>query len=387
MANLKLSDIIDLIPESKLQLGFGYMSQAEFDVASLVDRQMEDPLDFPSLEQAILTEDTVCIVVEPGIIRGTAIAAEVARKVHEIGVPAENISLLLAEGTTGNGVRSAESLLSEAGCQGSQVLVHDATQRDEIGFLAPSQSGEPILLNARIVHADFVIPVASVRPDGWKSDIDFMYPYFSDVDSQKRFFKLTPPHRVALNSEVNRWVGCLFRVNVISTPSGEQITVIAGEQNSVNRKSRELLQEQLPAGEKKTGDLVIAEIQPHLCVSAEEWRQTLDNLIENCNRGGTVVLLCNDELEFPRLIPPSGSNQNPETEEIANLALRHDSHSVFVISEQAFFRRLGVSRITDGEQVKRLAEQADQVLVLPDFQNDFSHHVMPETSKQTENEK
>ena len=370
MATLNLSDVIKLIPDSKLNWSSDCIDDAEFDVENL----LANPLDFPALNQAILDEDVICIPVEPGIPEFEQVVTQTIVELCAMGIAASNVTVLLGEGTRKTVVESLLSHLEESRLDDCQVLVHDSTSKELQGFLGPSESGDPIILNARLVHADFVLPIARYQSSGWKSQIDFLYPYFSDVDSQKRFFKLNERHRVALNGEVNKWLGACFRVVCALREDVKQAEdrivgfVLAGEPGSVQNAIADRLAKatartpstvRTPA---QTYDLVVAQVRSHTCLSIEEMKQTLDALVAKCNRGGALVVLLDDGQEIPRLVDSkSGDFEN-----------EFDFVSVFVATEQTKLNGLGLSRIHAPAELERLVEQYESVLILPDSINEHS---------------
>ena len=372
MTTINLPAIIDLIPESKRCDAAKDAVKSEFEPETVLDRLLSNPLDFPPLHQAILAEDTVCIVLEPGIPHGHAIAAGMARAVSLIGVAAERISILLGEGTAADVVADLGVRLGSLGFSEVNVVVHDSTQRESIGFLGPGSSGDPITLNARLVHADFVIPIAGAKSCGWKSQIDFLYPYFSDVDSQKRFFHLNLRKRIAFNEEVTRWLGATFLVgNLPSFPMEgsrqSEHSIFLGEQKSVTRMMSKCIQEKRVELPLEEFDLVIAEVNPHLCLSNEELNDTVQQVSQWCSHKGTILLVWNNQLIIPRLI----ENQSRETGFSSNPVAELGGQSLFVLSEQPLLSGLGMTPVVEINEIKRLIDQHENILVIRDFPNDF----------------
>ncbi|MEC9091588.1 MAG: lactate racemase domain-containing protein [Planctomycetota bacterium] len=372
---MNLNSILKLIPESKRCADTQIAGKPDVEIETDLEQLLSDPLDYPPLQQAILAEDTVCIVLEPGTPQGAAIAAKMASVVSKIGVAAECLSILLAEGTAADRVAELNHRLEALGLSEADVLVHDSTQRSSIGFLGPSSSGEPISLNARLVHADFVVPIACGKLSGWKSQIDFLYPYFSDVDAQKRFFQLNPRNRIALNEEATRWLGATFLVGRLPTfpepgSSQPERPLLVGEQKSVRQTMSEAIQRSVTPSPLEEFDLVIAEINPHLCISNEELEVTIQQVVQWCSADGSILLVWNNELLIPRLIENQSSGSDTSWGELFELG----SQSFFVLTEQPKLAGLGMASIGTTDEVERLIDQHEKILVLKDFHNEVTWH-------------
>lgn len=382
MATYNISEIIDLIPSSKLVSKSGFDEESEFDAENSINQVLAQPLEFPPLQQAILEEDTVCIPVEPGIPLEESVAAMLAHAINQIGVAQERITVLLPEGATEQRLERFRQSLQQLDCSDCQVEMHRASDPECQGYLGPSQSGEPISLNARLVHADFVLPVCRAKPSGWKSQTDFLYPYYSDLESQKRFFKLNPRHRIQMNQEVQRWLGTCFQLSVATRYDWGQNgsidavlgTAIAGESSQVNRAVKDYFQSRADrlSSLQNEGqhDLVIAAMNPHLCLTREEITEWVSELKELCKPRGSVVLLWNDDNLVPGLLD-GGSEKDSLSQD---LLTEMDDRSFFLQSSQPLLRQLGMSRIGEINELEKLIERHESVLVIPDFINDFAYH-------------
>lgn len=380
MKAITISEIINRVPAAKLTTRFA-STEPEMDVAASLPGMLSQPVDFPTLDQAILSEDTVCIPVEPGIPDEAAIAAGVTRAVHDLGVGLEQITILLPEGTGEESLAAFREALQETGCSEVEVRIHDSTRAEHLGYLGPSESGEPITLNARLVHADFVLPIARAKSSGWKRDLDFLYPYFSDRESQQRFFALSPDQRIGLNHEVHRWLGNCFQVSVATretiTPAGAPAstigTALLGETRAVNQAIRDHFQQQTETGEHPCYELVIARVRPHLCLSGEEIGELVTDLMEWCTATGSIVLLWDDSQRVPRLVDLE--SRDDEWDRFPGLDF--GDRSCFLATDQELLHRTGLPTITDLAELENLVENHGSVLVIPDFINDFACHQAP----------
>ncbi len=378
MAAIKISDVLELIPPAKLAVELGDADKSDFDVLKAVRAGLDAPIEFPQLEFAILPEDTVCIVLESGTPCGIEIAREVILVVQNIGVQAENICVLLAEGTGKSTISALEAELADAGMESVGVVIHDSVDRAASGFLSASESGDAILLNARLVHADFVIPIGMAKRDGWKSQIEFLYPYFSDRESQKKFFKLNDRSKVSFGKEVSRWLGNIFGTLVVSNNGTNVDHVLIGAQAKIqkaaidalkgmqldsNRASSNSASSNRPADDDATlADLVIAEIGPHLYGSAAEVIKLVDLVKSYCSADGTCVVLWNDDRTLESFADGEASDFDPSE------VLDSDSQNIFICTNQIAVKKLGFTAIHELSEIERLITRHRKCLPLKNVQ-------------------
>lgn len=377
MAAIKISDVLELIPPAKLAVELGDADKSDFDVLKAVRAGLDAPIEFPQLEFAMLPEDTVCIVLESGTPRGIEIAREVSLAVQNIGVQAENICVLLAEGTGKSTISALEAELADAGMESVGVVIHDSVDRAASGFLSASESGDAILLNARLVHADFVIPIGMAKADGWKSQIEFLYPYFSDRESQKKFFKLNDRSKVSFGKEVSRWLGNIFGILVVSNNGTNVDNVLIGAQAKIQKTAIDALkgmqQDLNPASSNRLADddstladLVVAEIGPHLYGSAGEVVKLVDLVKSYCSADGTCVVLWNDDRILESFADGEASDFDPSE------MLDSDSQKIFICTNQTAVKKLGFTAIHELSEIERLITRHRKCLPLKNVQ--FSMH-------------
>lgn len=396
MIPIEISEIIKQIPRPKLAGGDGHREEAEFNIEQSVAEALAEPLDYPTLDLAVLPDDQVCLVVEPEIRDGERISAAVVRALLQLGLPAENVVVLLAEGVDPENERQFRAELDRTGCQGCQLVVHQADDTSRMGFLGASLSGEPIALNARLVHSDFVIPIAHGRPDENESLFDFVYPSFSDLASQQRYYQLDPHDQAKLNREANRILGSIFRVSVcdslsagacLSSVPGRTLNagnnrrqILIGEQESVQRSTRQWYadrggapQDVLQDSDRimEPVDLLVALVGSPLIQTRDQVSRLVDRYREECSADGSILLIWDDRFRIPRFVDESAcavevtdgatgmvdeANEQPLLTRSQQSVYFHTSQSLLIQSE------LGAE--IDAVGIERLIQQHDQILVL-----------------------
>lgn len=381
MSSLKLNEIIKLIPTSKLISRVNPDGNPVFDVpcvnsddgeteelARLKTRNvLNSPLDYPALNQAVLPEDTVCIALEPGTPGGAGIVAAVIEDLLSIGVQAANVTVLMAEFTPDSECKSLREYLDQLGQANVLLETHNSTERSAVGYLSASRDGEPIVFSAQLAHSDFIIPIGIAKSGGWKSQVDFLYPYFSDRQSQIRFFKLNERNRIAFALEANRWLGSSFSILTVSPDSKRASEILAGKHESVMIAAKKSLdqwhnvQQWNCESNPPIADLVIAEVGQHLFCSITEVKTLIDAITDYCSAGGSCVVLWNAENKIDRLIDFDSGQESANAVEIP-------SGAIFVCTEQSVIRQLGYSSIKEIENIQRLIDQHSQCLILDNFQ-------------------
>lgn len=377
MTAIKISDVLELIPAAKLAAELGDADKSDFDVLAATRSGLEQPIEFPKLEFAILPEDTVCIALESGTPAGVEITKEVISTLRKIGVQDEKICVLLAEGTSETAISELNAKFKEAGFESIASVVHDSIDRAASGFLSASESGDAILLNARLVHADFVIPIGLAKLSGWKSEMEFLYPYFSDRESQKKFFKLNERSKVAFGKEVTRWLGNIFGILVVSSDGVNVDNVLIGGQVAIQNSGVTALKDKLgdPKSVPSNGsepehdpsaDLVVAEIGPHLYGSAAEVLQLVESVKSYCSADGTCVVLWNDDRTLESFADGEASDFDP------NEMLDSANQNIFICTNQTAVKKLGFTAIHDLSEIERLIARHKRCLPLKNIQ--FSTH-------------
>ena len=389
MTAIKISDVLELIPAAKLVAELGNADQSDFDVLAATRAGLGQPVEFPQLDLAILPEDTVCIALESGTPAGIEITKEVMTTLQKIGVQDENICVLLAEGTSATAISELKAKFEQAGFRSIAIVIHDSMDRAASGFLSASESGDAILLNARLVHADFVIPIGLAKLSGWKSRMEFLYPYFSDRESQKKFFKLNERSKVAFGKEVARWLGNIFGILVVSCDGVNVDNVLVGGQMAIQNSAISVLKDKL--GEPKSvpvnvseanvseanvseanvseanvsepgldpsADLVVAEIGPHLYGSAAEVLQLIELVKSYCSADGTCVVLWNDDRTLASFADNEASDFDP------NEMLDSANQNIFICTNQAAVKKLGFTAISELSEIERLIARHKRCLPL-----------------------
>lgn len=152
------------------------------DVPQQAFNSLQQPVDFPPVESAIVAGDRVALAVDPNVpdlvqvIHGTmkALGATGARK----------IDIVLWDEASNETLAEVQQSVGDS----AQVSRHESSIRESLRYLAADEAADPIYLNRRLVDADFVLPIVAGRPrdTGCKHDFTGVFPAYSDSASRER---------------------------------------------------------------------------------------------------------------------------------------------------------------------------------------------------------
>ncbi|MFN3189866.1 MAG: lactate racemase domain-containing protein [Aureliella sp.] len=201
------------------------------DISSTVANALENPIDFPSMDQATVSGDTVAFVLDPQLPEIASLSSEIIDWFVQHGTSPANIRCVEAGQTPTTSQVIQSSIQSKIGAE-FDYEVHDPDDSDKLAYLAANTSADPIYLNRTIVDADVVIPICSTRRT---SAIDFfgcnsLYPLLCERETRGRFFTLdtlqdADRKRELLEwaEEAIRWAGFMVQIQAVGTGQGGRL--------------------------------------------------------------------------------------------------------------------------------------------------------------------
>ncbi len=264
---------------------------------------LSGPLNFPPLEQAVISDDRVALVLDhhtpeaPALIRATW---DVLRR-RDI-VP-ENVVVIQPAQLLQDALPDPRVALPEDVRSHMVWKVHDPADQTGCGYLGSAATGERIYLNRDVIDADVVISIGPISYDpltGHRGTNSVFYPGLSISDAIQQAHgqghrELGPddqrPLRVLID-EVGWMLGSQFSIQVVAAAGSGVAHVLAGAADSVLRRGIELL---------ARGWLIELDTRPEIVLAAIEndagghgWHQlgaalaTARNLVAG---GGKIVVL------------------------------------------------------------------------------------------------
>lgn len=278
------------------------------DVRRAVVDALHEPLEFPSLSQAIVEGDRVTIAIDRDVPQVSEIVAALVEHLGTCGIAGDHITLVYADAQSAaaakpQAARQTVPPTSGAAAGRPSVELHDPTDRGKLCFLGNTKSGRAIYLNRALGEADLLITVGTGRGRtswAYRGPFGGIYPTFSDADTQRRFRNphlLDRRHDTFAKSQaevesVSWQSGAQFTIQVVPGRGDGVASVVAGEINAVQRRINEL--HAAGHGEQVVrSNVVVAALSGR---SAQTWdgvALALTNVLDAVAEGGSVVL-CTD---------------------------------------------------------------------------------------------
>lgn len=354
-----------------------------------------EPLDYPPLAKSMTPGDRVVLALDRGVPKAAEVTAAVVHALVRSGVGADGITVLFSQADGDVETEDPCRLVDADQRSRIRVLSHDPTDRKQLAYLAADESGEAILVGRVLHDADVVLPIGCLRDDlsaGYFGIHGTVYPTFSDTKTIQRFRGLGSLHvsgdrKRELTERVDHvaWLlGVSFTIQVIPGGGGRIMHVLAGQNDSVRRRGRELYDAAWSRTVSRRAGLVVAAIEGP---AAE---QTWENLGQALQVAGSFVeddgaiAVCCDLSTRPgpamrRLASESSraesmrhvSRHRPiDALPAAQLAHALDRNKVYLLSrlDPSTVEDLDVVPIENPEELSRLARQHSSCTLLPNAQ-------------------
>jgi nickel-dependent lactate racemase len=374
-----------------VELHGGTSSPAIHDVAAAVEEQIERPLAFPALRQAIVPGDHVAIVLDTGIPRAADVLGPVLECLADAGVQRHDTAIV--EPTRPAGAQ--DFLTADDVPPGVRLAQHDPNDRNQLSYLASTKAGTRVYLNREIVDADLVVLVGRVDYDpilGYSGTSSSVFPGLADAAAQQQFRgqiskSITAKSQLAARAECDEvaWLlGVQFAVQLVVGQRNEVVRVLAGHIPDVQREAQRSLDDYWNRIAPRRVELVIA------AIGADPDRQGFNELGAALGSAGRLVQ------EGGRIVVLSAIAATPgttlrtarelkEPEKVLEHLRRHphdDAASTWQIARACQHARVYLkSRLTDelvedlsmipiatAAEVQRLVNQAASCLILNDAQ-------------------
>ncbi|QDV68597.1 hypothetical protein Poly24_23070 [Rosistilla carotiformis] len=372
--------------------GAEVLTLAPVDLQALPDprRSIRDALqhaeDYPPIHQAIVPGDRITVVVDPNL---PSLFDCVAGVLDAIASDANGeIEVVLGEDAS----EATLQRLTEVVGNQATVHRHDPDDQATLGYLAASESADPIYLNRMILEADFVIPLTIARPDGAldpRCEAGGVFPQFADRRSQQRvrdaqFFgrpSEAAPHTARQQADEAAWLlGIQMVVEVLPTVDALAAEIVAGTPGGVRRKLTASIESSWQRSAPNPPSLVIA------CIDGDDQQQNWNNVARALHvaKGlvevGGAIAICCDLTETPgpalRRLASDASYEDLQkatrkdlTREgmIANILLRAREESRIVVASglpREALEEMGLGAIQTREQLQNLVDQYSHTVVV-----------------------
>ncbi len=357
------------------------------DLSAAVEAALRDPLEYPPLARCTTSADQIVLALGHGVPGAAEITAAVIRQLVEAGVQPDGITVLRPDGGDRLSEPTAEDLcrlVPEPIRSRIPLFIHDPTDRQQLAFLATGESGEPVLLNRAIHHADLVLPIGCLRDAssaGYYGILDAIFPTFSDQKTMQRFrspasLEAHRKHKKSLVHEVDHvgWLlGITFTIQVVPAVGDSILHVLAGQTEPVRQRGEELFRQAWSDSLPARTSLVVAGIEG--CARKQTWHdfgRAVESAMALVEDGGAIAVCC-DLAEAPgpaiqRLL--GGRSRDSALRKIrkerptdalpaAQLARALDHGSVYLLSrlDPSLVEDLEMIPVAKPEELVRLAQQ------------------------------
>ena len=220
-ASIDFQQVMQTLPQQTWEYHFG-SSTAVNDAALAVTNALSNPIEFPSLDLAIIAGDHVALAVDPNVPN----LAEVLKSIIEFltNTDAGRVDVVLWEEATDETVETLRKELKSA----TSVTKHAACDREQLRYMGADAGGEAVYLNRLLVDADFVLPVVCSRllDKRLNNDISGIYPSFADSATRNRHW-LTGGAEES-DSQVAWMLGVCILMSITADSAGNLGTVSVG---------------------------------------------------------------------------------------------------------------------------------------------------------------
>ncbi len=274
------------------------------DLPTAIATALASPLDFPSLDQAVIPGDRIVIALDPDTPGSDLILAGIWNVLETREIDPADVLVLQPRSSSPTGAQvDPRGALPAAIAESLSWEVHDPDEDTGGHYLATSSSGEPVYLAEALIEADLVIPVGPVAFDsvlGYRGTHSVLYPGLSNADSIAR--SLGQGHRELdpgdarplrqLIDDVGWLLGVQFCVQVVPAAGDGVSGVWAGAPESVFREACECLESTWRVEIEERPDLVVASIESD--AGGHGWEQ-VGRALSVCRslvaREGRILLL------------------------------------------------------------------------------------------------
>jgi nickel-dependent lactate racemase len=263
------------------------------DPAHAIEFALEQPHGFPALRRALTPDDHVAIVVDDELPDVQDLLVPLLRHIVSANVRPGAITLV-----RGRETQEKEPKVWPQEFREVRVVVHDATDRKQLSYLATTRKGRRIYLNRTVVDADQAIVLAARHFDpllGYSGSEGAIYPALSDQATQKEMAGRlslavpgTKPWPTAREAAEVAWLlGAPFLIQCIAGWGATYSHIVAGTSESSEEGIR-LLNECWRVEVEEPADLVVAGVEGHTFDSIAAGLASASRIVKP---GGRIVLL------------------------------------------------------------------------------------------------
>jgi nickel-dependent lactate racemase len=279
------------------------------DVEKEIRASLQQPIASPPLAEIVSSGDCVLLLADD-VTRPTPrsrLIPPVLDELNAAGVPDAQIAILIALGTHRP---MTEGEIDEAFgrevIRRVPVLNHDFRDPRQLVPIGHTEQGTPIIVNRRVVEADFVLGVGSIVPHpeaGWSGGAKIFQPGVcgEETTAWTHMLAARQPDHLALagveenpvRREIERVAiqgGLKFIVNVVFDGAGKVVKVVTGDPVRAHRAGVAFARRIFVRAIPEQADIVVVDARP---ADMDYWQgiKPLAFATRAVKEGGTVILV------------------------------------------------------------------------------------------------
>ena len=358
---------------------------------------VNQPIEFPALELAMVPGDRVVIVLDRGVPSAAEIISGIWSAFVSAGIEPGNVLILQPASLTSMKLADPRRLLPGEIREQVAWKIHDPTLVDGTGYLASSAAGERLYLSREVLDADFVLPVGRFGFDAMLGRRELTSAFYPGLSNPEAFAKalgqghqeLGPDDERPLRQLVNEvaWLlGIQFAIQVLPSRSHlGMAAVLMGNTDQVAQRGKKLLDENWRVTLDQRGETALVAIP----ASGDEttWADlgaAVDTARKLIVQGGRIIVL-SDLSAVPgsgvdmigncrsakAALQPLRKAAPPDVLAASQIAAAADWASIYLLSqlESQLVERTFMTPIENDREVTRLLETCDGCVVLAGAQH------------------
>lgn len=367
------------------------------DLRAAAARALSNPIDFPPLSRAVVPGDKVTLAVAEGVPQLSTLVAAAMDVLLAGGVEPADVTILRpgSERERASFEPDPAELLSDDVKGQVKFAWHDPHDRNQLGYVASTESAHRIYLNAAVVDADFVLPIGCAHWDpffGASVGYSTIFPRFANHAERHRY-------RVAAAGAEDRrlgseradvdeagWLAGIHFCLAVAPATGSQLAAVwAGDPKAVARAATEWVDAYLRPKLPSPAALVVCALTGN--AGQQSWDavgRALSTAARLMEPGGSVAILTDlgaalgDDVIGPALLKVAAGD--PSLDLLDELQ-KQGAEDVFpalgllaaLRKGRVFLRsnlpadkveELGMGAIESDEDLQRLITRADSVIFL-----------------------
>ncbi len=368
---------IELEAEHILAVWNGPEGRPGHSVSSELLRQLESPLNFPPLRQAIVPGDRVVVAVGEDLPDSRSVLDPLVQLLIALGIERDHLTLI----TPSHRVKNIDDLVPE----GVRCILHDRSDRESLAYLATTTNEHRVYLNRELVEADFVLSVGTVTEDprmGKCGPWSVLYPDLADIEAGRTFQSPTGADFSQHTEEIKEigWLlGNQFQIALIPGTRGLR-EIIAGESQSVRDAAIRRYEKSWTFACPHRADVVLVGIGEVATIEAAGY--AFAKAAELVRRAGKIILLSSMKGEIgpaasrllgedrPGLASLRGAESEPDYTSARALVTAMEWADLYMLSgmEADLVESLGIMPLSNLAEANRLVRTGTEVAVLNNAQ-------------------